>query len=61
MFIYHDTPVSEALHDPQPFCHFKSGLIHDYLVKELKKLHQIPKKTTLPRQKKLRGGIWDTF
>ena len=50
------SPVSGALQDSRPFCHFKSRLIHGHRVKEPKKLHQIPKKMTLPRQKNVTGS-----
>ena len=58
------TPVSGALHDLRPFCHFKSRLIHGYHVKKHEKLHRISKKSTLSRQKKVKGvksRIWDSF
>ena len=30
----HPSPLSGALHDPRPFCQFKSRLIYGYHVKE---------------------------
>ena len=51
-----NTPVSGALHDPRPFCQFKSRLIHGYHVKEHEKLHRISKKIDPFKAKKSYGG-----
>ena len=56
------TPVSGALHDPWPFCHFNSRHIHGCHLKEHEKTHQIPKKIDPFKAKENYGvGIWDTF